>query len=132
MLNLNKKILERLTKPFWTRFWGQRRKSHPVFITKALGDGMKLLAVTPINTRPNYYLIRVDSSWSDSNRDTPCVGEHMDEIYDAIEDQCGRGYEDKYESVTGRERHNPWPALSADSGSSWCESADLLQKESHD
>ena len=37
----------------------------PEFIRQELGNGDLLLAVTPLNTRPNYYLIRVDSKWLD-------------------------------------------------------------------
>lgn len=128
-IKIGKKLKERLEKPYMTTFWGARRKVKPVLINRVLGDGNKFLSFTPINTRPQYYLIRVDSSWATSNFDGPVpVGSKIDEIYDAIEEQCGRRYEDKYESPTGRPRYNPWPALD-EHGCSWADAEDLLKRK---
>ena len=112
----------RLEKPHYVSFWGRRYLCRPVFIDAILGNGEKLLAVQPLNTRPQYYLIRVDSSWSTYNYDDPCVGENIDEICDAIEDQVGPAHWTGEDSM-GRERqyNDPWPAASFDSGSSWWE-----------
>jgi|SRR6185503_9684813 len=97
--------------------WGQKSFIRPVFIRKALGDGNTLLAVTPLNTRPNHYFIRIDSKWLDKdNRDV--IYDHLDEIYEAIEEQCGtRDYEDD----DGNERLAEWPALNLNAGCSWCD-----------
>lgn len=112
-LNINISLAE---KPHFRKLWGQRHLTHPKFIRAVLGDGGKLLIVTPINTRPDYYLIRVDSTWeTDSTVEAPDhVCDHIDEIYEAIENQFGGNDEDS-------EERRPWPVLSADSGSTWGE-----------
>jgi len=101
--------------------WGQKSFIRPVFICKALGDGNTLLAMTPLNTRPNHYFIRIDSKWLDrENRDV--IYDHLDEIYEAIEEQCGSkdDGEDDSESL-------PWPALDLDCGCSWCDCTEELK-----
>ena len=102
--------------------WGQKHFIKPVFIKKALGKGDLLLAVTPLNTRPNYYLIRIDSRWMKKD-DTETIYDHLDDIENAIEDECGcRDYEDD----EGKEQLAEWPALNLNAGISWCPSNDLL------
>ena len=132
-LRINVEVAE---KPHARTLWGQRHRVHPKFIPEVLGDGGRLLIVTPLDTRPEYYLIRVDSAWEldSTTKAEDHVCDHLDEIYNAIEDECGQGYEDADESSTGRAHHNPWPALSCDSGVSWGEVTgkeldDLLEKE---
>lgn len=124
MLEIDPKILAHITRRQWARLWGQKHMIKPVFIEQALGNGDKLVAITPLNTRPNYYLIRVDSSWSTRNSDTPAICEHLEEICEAIEDENGRKYEtdDDYKEIM-----MPWPALDDEVGMSWCDSMDLLE-----
>src|SRR5713101_492239 len=110
-LKISKQVKARLTKRHWVRFWGQRRMCKPMFVDEILGNGEMLISVTPLNTRPHYYLIRIDSHWLSKDPDDETIYDHLDDIYEVIEDQFGRHYEDKYESPTGRERYNPWPAL---------------------
>lgn len=125
MLTITRRMKKQLTRRHWRRLWGQRRMAEPAFVDKALGDGMQLLGITPLNTRPHYYLIRVDSSWeTSSNYDSPCVSDHMDEIYDAIEDEFYK----KYAGIEKDEKPNPWPALDDESGSSWWNADDLLDQ----
>jgi hypothetical protein len=117
-LRLNVELLE---KPYFTKFWGQRCKVRPKFCRTALGDGKKLIFVTPLNTRPDHYLIRVDSSWDDSNySDRDCIGNHIEEIYDALEEWFGYyfdGESSEYEQTDGE--YPGWPVTHLDSGSCW-------------
>jgi hypothetical protein len=124
-LKISKAIRADLERRHWVRFWGQRRMCSPVFIEEFLGDGGKLLAVQPLNTRPNYYLIRIDSKWHTSNYEDPCVGDHMDEIYDAIENAVGPS---SWQDDNEKWHHDDWPSLSDDSGSSWWDATDDLPK----
>jgi len=123
MLKITDKQKAHLTRRQWARLWGQKHMIKPVFIEEAFGNGEKLLAVTPLNTRPNYYLIRVDSSWSDSNYDKVCVGDHIEEICEAIEDVVGPKYS---ENDQGEEECFGWPSLDDECGVAWCDSMDLL------
>lgn len=53
---------------------------------------MQLICVEPIMTRPNYYVVRVDSQWELSNwyeGEREQLRDHLDDIYDAIEEQFG-------------------------------------------
>ncbi len=126
MIKISKKTIAYLTRRRWAYLWGQKSMIEPVFIPQALGNGDKLLAVTPLNTRPNYYLIRVDSSWSDFNTDEPCVGDHIDEICDVIEDYVGPKH---FEDDDGNEVSEPWPYLDDECGVSWCDSMDLIGRK---
>lgn len=116
MIKINRKMKAIITKPRYVKFWGKKCLSRPVFIESCLGDGGKLLAITPLNDRPNYYVIRVDSTWSVHNYEDPCVADHIDEIYEMIEEQTGpREWQDDH----GRRRVEKWPAPNLDCGSSW-------------
>lgn len=123
-LKVGKAMRERLEKRRWVRFWGQRRMQHVVFVPTVLGDGLKMLAVQPLNTRPNYYLLRIDSSWHTSNYKSPCVADNMDDIYEAIEEYVGPKW---WTDDNGRERCEVWPALDDDCGSSWWDATDYLK-----
>lgn len=116
------------------KFWGQDCKLEPVFITPHMGDGEQLIAITPLNTRPNYYLIRVDSRWwsdsfewqpTDGRQEENHIAEHIDEICEVIEEEVGGRY---CEDDDGNEVLAEWPALNDEAGVSWSSAKDLLQK----
>jgi len=113
------------------RHWGTTYTVTPAVVDVKLGNGRQLLAVTPLNTRPNYYLIRVSSAWIGDK-----IHDHLDEIYDAIIDQYGekerereyliedlreRGIEPTAANtdLAGNEDRLDWPVLSLDSGCAW-------------
>ena len=106
-----------LLPPRKMRLWGQESEEQVALCETILGDGEMLLAVQPLATRPTYYLIRVDSKWATSNYDEgETVGDHMDEIYEAIEDDYGQL---EVEDDNGEMIEQPWPALDCGYGSSW-------------
>lgn len=49
----------------------------------SFGDGLKLIRIATINQRPNYHVVRVDSGWNE-------IGEQIDDVLTAIEEECGR------------------------------------------
>lgn len=122
------------TKTRSVRFWGKDYMVTPAVVYEHLGDGKKLVAIQPLNTRPDYYLIRVDSSadfdsceWYD---------ETLEEIQNAIDEQFGeqervremlqeeRGVE--YVDLADAPDEMGWPVASWDSGFSWsCVCEDL-------
>lgn len=109
--------------PYVTRWWGADVICDPRFVEEALGDGNVLLAFTPLDTRPNHYLIRIDSRWHLSG--CRCEGEcpddlfeHLEEIYQAIEEQYGNACWAQEEDKEAEQ--DTWPALSEDNGSCWC------------
>ena len=122
-LEISKAKQRELEKPFWTRFWGQRCLSRPAFCPTILGDGYQLIALTPLATRPNYYLIRVHSSWSLDSGDENCLAEHLDDVYDALEEYFGPV---EYEGDHGETCEADWPAFDFGCGQCWSSAMDLL------
>lgn len=127
------------TAPHTLTFWGQQHTVTPAVAEAHLGDGRLLLAVTCANTRPNYYLVRVDSTFfsaGEGGRDG------IDAVIDALADEFGElenerellaeelldaGIEPDGDAtdLAGNEARLGWPVLSLDSGYYWGHVADL-------
>jgi len=118
----------------WTR--GDRGMLTPYVCQCSFGDGLTLVKIATINQRPNYHVVRVDSRWRDNNEPgSEYLGEHIDQILSAIEEECGRarcGYSGNSLSYPRKERikdcqceecddHriSAWPELDDDGGCSW-------------
>jgi hypothetical protein len=65
------------------QFWGQEYTITPRLIGKVFGDGAQLICITPLATRPNYFVVRVDSS------PTFDVRSILDDIITAAEEEYG-------------------------------------------
>jgi hypothetical protein len=78
------------------RLWGQECKISPVLIEAPLGDGLQLLWVETMSSRPSFYVVRIDSSW-DAERlyeeilpaGEYSVGDAMELVERHIEEECG-------------------------------------------
>lgn len=111
----------------WTQ--GDSGPMTPYVCECSFGDGLKLIKIFTINQRPNYHVVRVDSGWDTSNwSDGDNVGEHIDDILTAIEEECGpaRPYCEDCESnrceCDGEYfAGEAFPALDDESGCSWSE-----------
>lgn len=79
-MRITKTQIAKLERKQAAYLWGQKSFIRPVFIRQSLGDGNTLLAMTPLNTRPNHYFIRIDSKWLDKEN-TDLIYDHLDEIY---------------------------------------------------
>ena len=110
--------------------WGQEYKITPRLVETPIGDGKKIIGFCPLDTRPNYYVIRVPSTWVLDNwsRFGESLVEHTDAIYEAIEDEygsalcdsCGGLYGDENGGCCEGELERPFPALNDESGvSTW-------------
>lgn len=72
-------IIENEMTPRTVRFWGNDYENFvPVLAEKQHGDGKRLMWFSSMDTRPNYYLIRVDSGL--------LAGDSEEEIKDNIRD----------------------------------------------
>jgi len=58
-----------------TKFWGRHYFITPRLVDWVHGDGLQLIYFTPLNTRPNYYVVRIDSKVSLDNSDEPRCAE---------------------------------------------------------
>lgn len=66
---LDERVLrEAVERKHRVRFWGESYTIKPLLVSEKLGDGLGLIFIEPLFTRPNYYVIRVDSSWVAPNR----------------------------------------------------------------
>ena len=130
LLNLDmlKSVIE---VPFLGSLWthGDSGMMTPFVCEESFGDGMQLLTVSTINQRPNYHVVRVDSRWNQSNwADGDTVGDHIDEVLTAIEEECGIACDilDEECPVCMDQRctcavdvRAAFPALDDESGCSW-------------
>jgi hypothetical protein len=100
----------------------------PALSDRLYGNGRALLGLTTINSRPRYYILRIDSTWSiDSDPDAPDGAalwvDRIDAISFALEEEfgCGRyeGGEESDETEKGRDRRRKWPAYDDENGCSW-------------
>jgi hypothetical protein len=112
-------LKDAIETPFLGSLWveGDSGMMTPHVCEAVLGDGLQLLTVSTINQRPNYWVMRVDSRWEQSNFYTggeDTIGEHIDEVLDAIENECGRvgvGLDHPCDNCG-----DDWCACNADSG----------------
>lgn len=128
--DVSEAVLASLTQTRSVRFWGREYTVTPLLVTRVLGDGGQVIAFQPLATRPDYYVVRVDSSWDLDNHHweapEPFI-DHVDEVYEAIEleyghaDQCN-------EAICPADcngEHPPewepegWPVCNSEYGSGW-------------
>lgn len=96
-------------------FWGTKYKFTPALVDTIIDDGLTLIAIQPLNTRPAYYIARVDSSFALLDDELEDVQSLVELIEGEIESQFGRD-EDEDEDGDG------WfPKLSDSSGVTWWE-----------
>lgn len=86
--------------PFLGSLWteGDSGMMTPHVCKASFGDGMYLLTISTIHQRPNYWVMRVDSSWREARHGyhwfrESSVGDHIDDVLAAIEEECGRAGE---------------------------------------
>jgi len=106
-------------KRYRTEFWGGKYLVSPRLIERTWGDGKALLGVQPLNTRPQYYVVRVDSAWLDTKYQFKSdeIYERIDEITDAIEEEFGRAWYD--DDPPQRKSGRKWPAANFECGCCW-------------
>jgi len=69
-------------------FWGEEYTITPRLIAEVFGDGDTLIGITPLATRPNYFLVRVDSGDGFNVRDI------LDDVIASAEEEYGFFRED--------------------------------------
>lgn len=110
----------------------------PALLEIFYGDGRALFFVGTINQRPRYWVIRGDSSWSESGSDHD-FGEFVDEIITDLEEEfgpatcgyCGQGLsgysiddppecsEPGCDAKDALEAGCDWPSVDANGGCHW-------------
>lgn len=104
--------------------WGKKHFVTPRLCFTVFGDGRKLIFLTPMSTRPNWYVIRIDSKWSLDNHESDDEllppRDWTDDVIDALEEQFGTGEKLNGNGETYRDAWFP-QVLHIDMGFSWGE-----------
>lgn len=108
--------------PRTVKLWGEEYEITPAVCNRVFGDGKRLIFVEPLNTRPDYYVVQVDSSWTKES-----LEDHIDDVLLAIGEQFGTTDSDWEEDADGddaedgnrEEERRGFPVLDEDAGTSW-------------
>lgn len=96
--------------------WAKSYEVVPRVVEQVFGDGLALIWVAPLNTRPNFYVVRVDSVLA-ADLDGDAFRDMIDEIIESIADQFGEHTDEPEHPMWGE--CCDWPVLNYDSGVSW-------------
>lgn len=116
-----KKMVE---KPYKRRWWGYVHTVEAKLLPQKFGDGKVLLGLQPINSRPQYYVVRIDSKWGDgSDWNSDDFRDLIEEVSEAVEDYfCHVDLEDDDGNRWGdNEELSAWPVADFTLGCSWFE-----------
>lgn len=100
----------------------------PALSNRLYGDGKALLGLTTINSRPRFYVLRIDSGWRiDMDHSAPddaeVLADRIDAFAFALEEEFGRGRFDdgsgEPETARQRDERRKWPAYDDENGCSW-------------
>lgn len=93
--------------------WGQRRFVVPRLVPFVWGDGKQWIYLSPINSRPAYYVVRIDSRVNLSNHapENSFYDVCLDDVLEAIGDYFGERYEE--------DTPTRWPELDWTIGGEW-------------
>lgn len=124
--------------------WGVEHRVTPLLLPQRFGDGRALIHLTPLATRPNYFIVRVDSSWlqhdgrrahlrSDAMADglehaewrlADPEADHVvprggDGIYGAIDEAFGRWRDEDDREEDETDADYEWPRVDLGYGCAW-------------
>ena len=111
-----------------TSFWRRDYIVTPRLLDWIDGDGRLVITFTPLATRPDRYIIRIDSK---TNMDSDTFyDDTLEAIYTKIEEEFGQK-EEEWEHDNGRTyvRHRDFPALNFSCGCAWSEYLTLKKRD---
>ncbi len=85
------------------KHWGKESNIEPEIIQEKFGDGKQKIYIQPLNTRPDYYIVSIDSSVNLNDNDQTI--DYLDDVLEHIEELFGQGID--------------FPQLSLDCGYTW-------------
>lgn len=56
-------LLEKKLEPYKTGFWGDIHHVFPALVEDSKGDGLQLIWLSSTDSRPQFYVLRIDSHW---------------------------------------------------------------------
>lgn len=118
-----RKLRELVERRRRVEFWGRTHYITPRLCASVFGDGKALVYWAQFDHRPNYYVVRIDSSWRVENReDGPDdIREHLEDIEDALVEQFGYDTDDDTPDRPMSRRYPRWfPCVAREScGCHW-------------
>jgi hypothetical protein len=94
-------------------FWGADYEITPELVEERFGDGRQIIAYQPLNTRPNYYVVRIGRGRETDNCSEKWP-DRLDDIQAAVDEQCGNTDDEGLD-----ETERGWPVHSDGSGCTW-------------
>ena len=71
--------------------WGNREQITPLLVPGIIGDGNRLIALTPVMQRPNFFVVRVGSDCSlsnfEDNETLRLPSDWLDDVWDAVDEE---------------------------------------------
>jgi len=109
--------------PETVTFWGITETITPLLVEEVFGNGKKLLVLSPLMHRPNYFIVRVDDSWDCGDMaDGDEIQSHIEAIMRSCEDQYGEpyDYDDEHGNELEEREYNPqFPRVDWGEGCCW-------------
>jgi hypothetical protein len=108
-----------IERPEKCTFWGQPYTVTPRLIARVFGDGLRLICITPMAHRPNYFVVRVDSAMTHVNHPRP--GQEvslLEDIMCAAEEEYGTFGDEEERDEDGYESR-PFPVTDWGIGCGW-------------
>ena len=109
-------------RPERCQFWGSNYVITPRLIARKFGAGKKLLCVTPLATRPNYFVVRVDSRIGYPGDPWPTGSQvsFIEDVMCAAEEEYGCHGDEEEVDEDGDETRD-FPVVDWGIGCSWSE-----------
>lgn len=80
-----------------TMFWGQKTIVTPALVDEVHGDGLQIVYLSSIDTRPNYYILKIDSSIILDNNES--LSDEDQSEYGTVWEMLLRMIEDQYDNI---------------------------------
>ena len=107
---MSPEVVAKHTAPRVVRFWGRECTVAPELLPDTVkigaGGNSLLIAVQPLNTRPDYYLVQLD---------TPAGFDFHEDVLDV--DDILIALEEHYGKTDDEDLDDEWPRVNLDSGS---------------
>ena len=100
------KAIEPFTKKHKASLWGQVSETTPTVVHTVFGDGGSVVTLNPANSRPDYYVILADSSFTCFQDFLRFMAENEELVLQAIEEDYGNVDDQQYDE-DGNEIETP-------------------------
>lgn len=90
-------LIKRETETHESMFWGKKITVTPALVDEIHGDGLQIVWLSSISTRPHYYVLRIDSSVALD--DDESLSDNDKDEYGTVKEMLLRLIEDQYDNI---------------------------------